>query len=347
MLLQRRAERGALEIETPELRVQWDDAGKLSSMGQASRTEAHKLIEECMLAANVAMADFIQATKGAGLYRVHDEPDPESVTRLAGTLAQFGLALDADLGRVTTQDFQRILDASRGQPAAAALQMLVLRSMNQAIYTPEHRPHFGLNYPGYAHFTSPIRRLADLVNHQLVKSQLRKKAKHAPSELKPEAQALLTELGERASMTERRADAAVYEVLEWLKCEYLKQFLGDTFEGVITTAVKFGLFVTLEPIMAEGLIHIGNLKQDHFKFDAELGALVGTRSHQILRMGDRVVVQLESVDSSLGQVSLALSEHVPLARKGQSAGRRTSATKVKKAKQAGEKKPKKRGKRER
>ena len=347
VLLQRRAERGALEIETPELRVQWDDAGKLSSMGQASRTEAHKLIEECMLAANVAMADFIQATKGAGLYRVHDEPDPESVTRLAGTLAQFGLALDADLGRVTTQDFQRILDASRGQPAAAALQMLVLRSMNQAIYTPEHRPHFCLNYPVYAHFTSPIRRLADLVNHQLVKSQLRKKAKHAPSELKPEAQALLTELGERASMTERRADAAVYEVLEWLKCEYLKQFLGDTFEGVITTAVKFGLFVTLEPIMAEGLIHIGNLKQDHFKFDAELGALVGTRSHQILRMGDRVVVQLESVDSSLGQVSLALSEHVPLARKGQSAGRRTSASKVKKAKQVGEKKPKKRGKRER
>ena len=323
------------------------DAGKLSTMDQAPRTEAHKLIEECMLAANVAMADFIQATKGAGLYRVHDEPDPESVTRLAGTLAQFGLALDADLGRVTTQDFQKILDASRGQPAAAALQMLVLRSMNQAIYTPEHRPHFGLNYAGYAHFTSPIRRLADLVNHQLVKSQLRNKAKNAPSELKPDVEALMTELGERASMTERRADAAVYEVLEWLKCEYLKQFLGDTFEGVITTAVKFGLFVTLEPMMAEGLIHIGSLKQDHFKFDAELGALVGTRSHQVLRMGDRVVVQLESVDSSLGQVSLALSEHAPLTRKGQSSGRRTSATRDKKTKKPADQKPKKRGKRER
>jgi ribonuclease R len=225
--------------------------------------------------------------------------------------------------------------------------MLVLRSMNQAIYTPEHRPHFGLNYAGYAHFTSPIRRLADLVNHQLVKSQLRNKAKNAPSELKPDVEALMTELGERASMTERRADAAVYEVLEWLKCEYLKQFLGDTFEGVITTAVKFGLFVTLEPMMAEGLIHIGSLKQDHFKFDAELGALVGTRSHQVLRMGDRVVVQLESVDSSLGQVSLALSEHAPLTRKGQSSGRRTSATRDKKAKKPADQKPKKRGKRER
>jgi len=321
-LLERRAKRGALEIETSELNIEWDETGALSVMAQRVRTDAHKLIEECMLAANVAMADLIASSGQLGLYRVHDEPDAERVTRLASILAQFGIAFDADQAKVTTQDFQKVLDASRDQPAGAVLQMLILRTMNQAIYTPDRRQHFGLNYEGYAHFTSPIRRLADLMNHRLVKSvvtaeRTQKQLKSPPANEEAGMQAL----GEQASLTERRADAAVFEVLEWLKCEYLKKYLGESFEGVITTAVKFGLFVNIEPMMAEGLIHVSSLADDHYRFDQDRGALIGTRSGRVFSLGDRVVVQIDRVDAMLGQVSLSLSEHRPLHRRGESSGR--------------------------
>ena len=291
-------------------------------MAQRVRTDAHKLIEECMLAANVAMADLIAASGQFGLYRVHDEPDAERVTRLTSVLSQFGIAFDVDQDKVTTQNFQKVLDASRDQPAGAVLQMLILRTMNQAIYTPDRRQHFGLNYEGYAHFTSPIRRLADLLNHRLVKSVVaaERSGKQLASPL-PSDEAGMQALGEQASLTERRADAAVFEVLEWLKCEYLKKYLGDSFEGVITTAVKFGLFVNIEPMMAEGLIHVSSMTDDHYQFDQDRGALIGSRTGRVFSLGDRVVVQIDRVEPALGQVSLSLCEHRPLHRRGESSGR--------------------------
>ena len=318
----RRAKRGALEIETAELNIEWDASGALSVMAQRVRTDAHKLIEECMLAANVAMADLIAASGQFGLYRVHDEPDAERVTRLTSVLSQFGIAFDVDQDKVTTQNFQKVLDASRDQPAGAVLQMLILRTMNQAIYTPDRRQHFGLNYEGYAHFTSPIRRLADLLNHRLVKSVVaaERSGKQLASPL-PSDEAGMQALGEQASLTERRADAAVFEVLEWLKCEYLKKYLGDSFEGVITTAVKFGLFVNIEPMMAEGLIHVSSMTDDHYQFDQDRGALIGSRTGRVFSLGDRVVVQIDRVEPALGQVSLSLCEHRPLHRRGESSGR--------------------------
>lgn len=323
-LWQQREARGALEIETPELKIGWDTEGALIHLAPVARTEAHKLIEECMLAANVAMAEFITSADAPGLFRVHDEPDTERVERLASALAQFGLALDAELGRVKTQNFQKILDATRDMPASSALQMLVLRTMNRAIYTPEARPHFGLNYPSYAHFTSPIRRLSDLVNHHLVKESIAKRKRGRRPTEKPVSFEDMLQLGDRASVTERRADMAVYEVLAWLKCEYLKQFVGDAFEGVITTVTKFGLFVTLEPMMAEGLVHISNLPKNRYQFDPEQSALFAEKTGAAFRMGDRVLAQLDSVDSSLGQVSLSLVTHEPVKRRGQSAGRKNA-----------------------
>ena len=322
-LMRRRQARGALEIETTELNIGWDAEGDLINLAPVERTEAHKLIEECMLAANVAMADFIKKSEQPGLYRVHDEPDADRVERLTQVLGQFGVALDAELGHVTTQTFQRILDLSRDLPASAALQMLVLRTMNQAIYTPDERPHFGLNYAAYAHFTSPIRRLSDLVNHLLVKKVLQRSDRRRRNKgvdfLDLEA---MVQLGERASATERRADMAVYEVLGWLKCEYLKQYIGDTFEGLVTTVVKFGLFVNLEPMMAEGLVHIGNLPKDRYRFDPEANTLTANVGRLVFSMGDRVAVQLDSVDSTLGQVSLSLIQHFPAKRRGAPFGRR-------------------------
>jgi len=350
-LVKARFNRGALEIDTRELHFSWDEQGTLSRLQPVARNEAHRLIEECMLCANVATAKLIEQVGLPGLYRVHERPDEEKLTYLSKMLAQFGVSLDPGNYQITARDYQKILDQVSTRPYAKVLQMVVLRSMKQAIYSQENLGHFGLNYQGYAHFTSPIRRLADLINHRLIKHLIA--SDHSNPHLgrhsgfvgksvysyDPEAMEVLALA---ASQTERRADSAVYEVLEWLKCEYLKQFLGEEFGGMITAVTKFGFFVELDDLFVEGLVSLNSLSGGYYRFDAAFQRLRSDRNGTSFHLGDAVVVQIADINSEQGQVDLELLSHQPLARRNNSVrktrkrddtvGKKSTRTKPKKTK---------------
>lgn len=330
-LLEARLNRGALEIDTRELNIVWDEQGTLSSLQPVPRNDAHRMIEECMLCANVATAGLIEQSGLPGLYRVHEKPDEAKLTYLSNMLAQFGVSLDPNNHQVTARDYQKILDQVSTRPYAKALQMVVLRSMKQAIYSQENFGHFGLNYPAYAHFTSPIRRLADLINHRLIKHligldrsipHVRRRVGAASHESYPYDSESMEGLALAASQTERRADGAVYEVLEWLKCEYLKQFLGEDFGGMITSVTKFGFFVELDELFVEGLVSLKSLSGGYYRFDAEYQRLFSESSGVSFRLGDAVQVQIADIHSEQGQVDFELLSHQPLAR-GSRSNRKT------------------------
>ena len=332
LFLQARERRGAMEFETIETYIVSDDKGKITEILPRSRNDAHRVIEECMLAANVCSAEFIATCERPSLYRVHEGPTPEKLEALRRSLKAAGLSLGGG-DKPQPKDYAAITQQLHGRPDAAVLQTLLLRSMQQAIYTPDNLGHFGLAYPAYTHFTSPIRRYPDLLVHRTIKAILSNqrylpmtdqvplledtRKKRGPAEINPKEKQdkkddavhkLWNSLGEHASMCERRADEASRDVTQWLKCEYMKQFIGQTLPGHISSVTAFGAFVTLDDMYVDGLIHISELGSDYFEFDEVSFSLIGRSSGMRYRMQDAVKVKIAAVDSDTRRVDFVLEK---------------------------------------
>ena len=324
-LLKSRQTRGAVDFDTTETQIVCDEAGRIERIVPRVRNDAHKLIEECMLAANVCSADFIQNSEHVGLYRVHEGPTPEKLDILRGYLKALGLGLSIS-ETPHPREFQRIAEATKERPDAAQIHMMLLRSMSQAIYTPVNSGHFGLAYEAYTHFTSPIRRYPDLLVHRVIKAVLAERQYQlpalptpgeaheklkarlqknsasrrgdAPPQLKRQSPEMLAweAAGLHCTANERRADEASRDVEAWLKCKYMKEHLGEEFGGTVSAATSFGLFVTLDDLYVEGLVHITELGGEYFRFDEVRQELRGERTGIRYAIGTRVRVQVSRVD---------------------------------------------------
>lgn len=305
LLAQTRAERGALDFDTVETKIVFDQERKIEKIVPVVRNEAHKLIEECMLMANVATARFLKWHKLPILYRVHEPPKEEKLLKLKGFLADFGLRL-REGDDLSAQDYDEVMKQVEGQPYAHLVKTVMLRSMNQAVYQPENKGHFGLNYEHYAHFTSPIRRYPDLLIHRAIR--------HAWTKLGVDkfdyTEAQMESFGRHCSDTERRADEATRDAVTFLKCEFLSHRLGEQYTGVITAVTNFGMFIELEDLYIEGLVHITELGEDYFHYDAVRHVLKGERTGQVYRLGDRVEVQVAQVVLDTRKVDFRLIKHL-------------------------------------
>lgn len=297
-LVKQRAKRGAIDFETVETRMAFDDNGKIERIEPYERNDAHRLIEECMLAANVCASEFLRERKHPSLYRIHEGPTPERLTKLRDFLRTFGFQLDGG-DAPKAQDYARLLDRIGQRPDRQLLQTVMLRSLRQAVYSPENVGHFGLAYESYTHFTSPIRRYPDLLVHRAIKSALAGR-RYDPGSWE--------EVGLHCSMTERRADEATRDVEAWLKCFYMKDRVGDEFSGSISSVVPFGIFVALDGVFVEGLVHVSDLGADYFHFDEKSHAMVGERSGRRFRLADRVRVRLVRVDMESNKIDFRLVE---------------------------------------
>jgi ribonuclease R len=320
LLLDARQERGAIDFETIETQIVFDDKGKIERIVPVRRNDAHRLIEECMLAANVATSDFLLKKKQPMLYRVHEGPTPEKLTALREFLKGFGLTLS---GGDTPQakDYAKLLARVKDRPDAQLLQTVMLRSLQQAVYTSKNAGHFGLAYESYTHFTSPIRRYPDLLIHRAIKAVLKRK-RYDPGDWEA--------LGGHCSKTERRADEATRDVTNWLKCYYMQDKVGETFMGTISGVAAFGAFIALDELYVEGLLHISELGKDYYHYDAAKHELMGERTHQRYRLGDRVRVKVVRVDLDTTKIDFVLADGEGGADKpgsGQPAGPKRSAGK--------------------
>jgi ribonuclease R len=321
-LLAARQVRGAVDFETTETQIVCDEAGRIEKIVPRTRNEAHKLIEEAMLAANVCSADFIGQGKHVGLFRVHEGPTPEKLETLRNYLKAMGV-MQGISDKPHPREFQAIAAATKDRPEAQQIHSMLLRSMQQAIYTPENNGHFGLAFEAYTHFTSPIRRYPDLLVHRVIKAILLSQRYQLPALPTPgEAHAKLSKrlasrvkpptdkpvkkpsvdtlawqaAGLHCSANERRADEASRDVEAWLKCKYMREHLGEQFSGVVTSATSFGLFVTLDAMYVEGLVHITELGGEYFRFDEARQELRGERTGIRYALGSRVDVQVSRVD---------------------------------------------------
>ncbi|MEO5701031.1 MAG: ribonuclease R [Casimicrobiaceae bacterium] len=298
-----RVKRGAIDFDTPEMQLEFDVHGKIVRIVQVLRNDAHRLIEECMLAANVCTAEFLAANKHPGLYRVHEGPTPEKLTLLREFLQTKALSLGGG-DDPTAADYAELMERIRERPDFALLQTVLLRSLQQAQYRPENAGHFGLAYAAYAHFTSPIRRYPDLLVHRAIKAVLDGR-RYQPSG------SSWVELGAHCSMTERRADEATRDVENWLKCYYMRDKVGETFEGTISGVTGFGMFVTIDELNVDGLVHITELGRDYFHLDPARHALVGERSGRVYQLAGRVRVQVARVDLETIRIDFTLAEPEP------------------------------------
>lgn len=321
VLIAARHERGAIDFETQETRIIFGEDRKIAEIRPTQRNDAHKLIEECMLAANVATARFMQDHEIPSLYRVHDGPPLERLEKLKAFLGELGLSLQRGKSKdgPSPKDYQRLLESIRERPDYHLIQTVMLRSLSQAVYSAQNEGHFGLNYEAYTHFTSPIRRYPDLLVHRAIRSVIRSKrdTKHverAGAAIMPKAriypydEATLEKLGEQCSMTERRADEATRDVVNWLKCEFMQDRVGETFAGVITAVTGFGIFVELRDIYVEGLVHVTALPADYYHFDPVHHRLSGERSGRSFRLGDSVEVKVMRVDLDERKIDFELSQ---------------------------------------
>ncbi len=323
-LLKARRVRGAVDFETTETQIVCDEGGRIEKIVPRVRNDAHKLIEEAMLAANVCSADFILQSKHPGLFRVHEGPTPEKIDLLRGYLKATGVGMSVS-DNPKPAEFQAIAEATKERPDAQQIHSMLLRSMQQAVYTPDNNGHFGLAFEAYTHFTSPIRRYPDLLVHRVIKAILLKQKYQLPTLPTPgEAHAKLARrlasrvrepdhklapkekpsldqqaweaAGLHCSANERRADEASRDVEAWLKCKYMREHLGEEYGGVVTAATGFGLFVTLDAMYVEGLVHITELGGEYFRFDEMRQELRGERTGIRYGIGSRVRIQVSRVD---------------------------------------------------
>ncbi|MEO7621759.1 MAG: ribonuclease R [Gallionella sp.] len=327
-LLQARAKRGAIDFETVETQMIFTEQGKIERIVPVVRNDAHKLIEECMLAANVCAAGFLQEHEHTVLYRIHQGPTPEKLVALREFMKEFGLQLTGE-DDPQAADYSKLLKRIKGRPDAGLLQTVMLRSLRQAKYEPENIGHFGLGYDAYTHFTSPIRRYPDLLVHRAIKAVLQGK-KYTPAQK-------WSELGAHCSMTERRADDATRDVEAWLKCFYMRDHLGSVFTGTVSSVTSFGMFVSLDDLYVEGLVHISELGKDYFQFDAAKHQLLGERTGQRYRLGDRVQVRVVKVDMESTKVDFVLDELIQpskhgMAEDGPTTGKKPASSKALKGK---------------
>jgi ribonuclease R len=297
VLLQARGRRGAIDFETVETEIEFDARGKIARIRPAPRNDAHRLIEECMLAANVCASDFLQTRKHKALYRVHEGPTIEKLEALRGFLKSFGLALGGGESP-HARDYARLLESVKQRPDVQLLQTVLLRSLQQAVYSPDNVGHFGLAYEAYTHFTSPIRRYPDLAIHRAIKAALAGET-YNPGDWEA--------LAEHCSMTERRADEASRDVEAWLKCYYMRDRVNEEFSGSISGVASFGIFVALDEIYVEGMVHVSELGNDYFQFDPVGHLLRGERTKRTFRLADRIRVRVARVDLELARIDFVLA----------------------------------------
>ncbi len=295
-----RQKRGAIDFDLPETKIVFGKDKKIEKIIPYERFDSHRVIEECMLCANICAARFLEKNKQPGLYRVHEGPTDQKLEDLRRFLAEMGLKMASHRAPVPA-DYAHILRVIQDRPDAHMIQTVLLRSMSQAIYSPENKGHFGLAFEAYAHFTSPIRRYPDLLVHRGIRQLLQHK--------KPQIDdGALARAGEQCSMTERRADDATNEVTDWLKCEFMMDKVGQEFDGAVSGVMNFGIFVELTDVYVEGLVHISMLPEDYYQFDTAKHALIGERSGRRFRIGDKVRIRVARVDLDKGEMDFVLAE---------------------------------------
>ncbi|MBJ7539708.1 ribonuclease R [Marinomonas transparens] len=314
-----RDERGAMEFDTVETRMVFDENSKIEHIIPVERNDAHKLIEECMLCANVATAELLIKADLPALFRVHEGPKEDRLLTLRTYLGLLGLELTGGL-KPTPDDYAALAEQLKDRADSRSIQTMMLRSMSQAVYQADNMGHFGLNYPAYTHFTSPIRRYPDLLVHRAIRYLIRGEGRPVVRQahrvtgsptLKQRKiygydHADMDNFGDSCSMTERRADEATRDVEAWLKCQYVEQHLGEPFDGVVTAVTSFGLFVELQGLFVDGLVHISGLGQDYFVHDIEHQAIIGERTGRVFRLGDTLKVRVASVNLEQRKIDLSL-----------------------------------------
>ncbi|MGL9769597.1 MAG: ribonuclease R [Sodalis sp. (in: enterobacteria)] len=305
-----RVQRGGLSFEIEEGKFIFNAARRIERIEPVKRNNAHKLIEECMILANIAAARFIEKHKEPALYRVHDRPSNDHITSLRTALSELGLTLGGG-DKPEPKDYGDMINLVAGRPDHEMLQTILLRSMKQAIYDPENRGHFGLALEAYTHFTSPIRRYPDLSLHRTIKYLLSKQngkidnctmstgGWHSKEEE-------MLKLGQQCSLSERRADEATREVLDWLKCDFMQDHIGEIFSGIITSVTSFGCFVRLDELFIDGLIHVSLLDNDYYRHDNIRQRLIGESSGRVYRLGDSVKIRVEAVHMDERKIDFSL-----------------------------------------
>jgi len=290
-LQSQRAQRGAIDFDTTETRIEFNDQQRVERIVPVVRNDAHRLIEECMLAANVAAAKLLLRRKQPALYRIHEGPAEEKLTDLRQFLGELGLSLSGGK-KPEASDYAQLLEAIQERADRHLIQTVLLRSLSQAVYSSDNVGHFGLSYPAYTHFTSPIRRYPDLIVHRALKHLI----DGGQADDFDYTKADLQGLGEHCSSTERKADEATRDALDWLKCEYMQDKVGETFNGIITSVNSFGVFVELEDIYVDGLVHITALDNDYYHYDPVGHRLTGERTGKVLRLGDPLTIVVANVN---------------------------------------------------
>ena len=329
-LVKARQQRGAIEFETIESKFIFNALGRIERIDPVVRNDAHKIIEECMILANIASANFMAKHQEPALYRIHAVPSEEKLTAFRSFLAECGLSLSGG-NKPTPTDYAQLLEQIKPRPDHELIQTMLLRSMSQAVYSADNIGHFGLALEEYAHFTSPIRRYPDLTLHRGIKYLLAKQkgSKRKTTDTGGYHYQLdeMDVFGAHCSSTERRADDATREVADWLKCEYMQDHVGEEFDGVISSVTGFGFFVRLNDLFIDGLVHISGLANDYYLFDMPKQRLIGENSGMIFRLGDAVKVRVEAVSLEQKQIDFSL---ISSERKPKRSGK-TARTKAKKA----------------
>ena len=302
-----RNQRGAIDFDTQETRILFDSKRKISQIIPVDRTDAHRLIEECMLCANLCAAEFLQQSKLPALYRVHEGPSEERLISVRDFLGELGIGLGGG-NEPEPMHYRQVLNGVKHRDDAQIIQSVLLRSMSQAVYQCENLGHFGLAFDAYTHFTSPIRRYSDLLVHRAIRSLIKsgKKSSHIRRPKKqsnidkaayyPYELDTLEEVGEHLSVTERRADEATRDVVNWLKCEFLLDRVSEEYTGVVNAVTGFGLFIMLDELMVEGLIHVTGLPKDYYHYEASQHRMVGERTGRAFRLGQKVRVKVVRVN---------------------------------------------------
>jgi ribonuclease R len=314
-----RRRRGAIEIDLPQTKFKLNDDGEIDRIEVVPRNDAHRLIEECMIAANVEAAKFLKKHRIPGLYRVHPKPDTDRFNDLRLYLISLGLKVPHP-DHVEPRHFTQLIEQVKDRPDSAAITMAMLRSLTHAEYSPVNVGHFGLSLESYAHFTSPIRRYPDLLVHRAIRHIIRDgkpgKYDYAPKEME--------RLGAITSAHEKRAEEATRDVEAWLKCQYMEQHLGDEFDGVITGVTNFGVFVQITELMTDGLVHVTSLANDYYKYDAGSQKLVGERSGHTYSLGEEMRIRVQRVDMDTRKIDFRpVTEISPKPQKKRSASKKS------------------------